>query len=780
MSLPDRAAIRSTLLILLLANPGLLLAQGDVRGPGDPTWERKLGPFLRRIVNGTTRVQGPFRAPVPASSPPLLRSLPDWLQIDARRDRPSILVKARFDDATLEGSRLTAPVRGALEDLGIEVRGRVRNFASLKVPVDAIDRLAALPFVSWLKAAHAYWLQNDVSTGSSHVASDAASVQFGTEGGGVIVAVVDTGIDWSNPDFRHDDGTSRILGIWDQTLTDPAHGPPSGFAFGAFYSKAVIDAALQPGGSLLTGDGHGHGTHVTGTAAGNGRHTGNDIPAGTFAGVAPAADILVVRVFDDVGAFCLDCDLTAAVQFIRDFAAAEGKPWVGNMSLGSDIGAHDGTDPDELSIDAAVGPGRPGAQLAIAAGNSGGAAMHWTSTLVQGVTSQNALIVPSYTPGPEVEDDVIWIDLWYEGAVDLSVQLTAPNGVSVTAATGEDSGIVCTTAGAVWIDATNAPDPVNADNEVFMLILDDPGCDPVIPPDDGTWTIRITPSIMPPGQGTFHIWNQATIGFGYIPMAAFNLESSVSIPGTARHALTAGSYVAKDRWVNSTGGNTCCPRSASVGALSSFSGIGPTRDGRLKPDLTAPGEWVGSTLAGFVGDTRGTLFTERDGVHGDIHGTSMATPHVTGAAALVLSINPDLQGPEVKAALLAGAGADGFTGILPNNSYGSGKLRADGGGRQAAAIVTDLDISADGTAGGTSSPFANGYNVYRVNIPGLSASNYGTCFLQDLPSASFDDPAVPLANEILAYLIVGVVDDIEGILGVNGDGQVRPNNFPCP
>ncbi len=770
------------MLILLLATPGLPLAkgaQGAGRGPGDPSMQRKLGPFLRRIVTGTTRVEGRFRAPLDAGSPALLRSVPDWLQIDARADRPSILVKTRLDDEALRGARLTAPARGALEELGIEVRGRVGNFASLKVPIDALDQLAALSFVSWLKAAHTYRLQNDVSTGSSHVASDAAGVLFGTEGSGVIVAVVDTGIDWTNPDFRHDDDTSRVLGIWDQTLTDPAHGPPAGFSFGAFYSKSVIDAALQAGDSLLTGDGYGHGTHVTGTAAGNGRHTGNGIAAGTFAGVAPAADILVVRVFDDAGAFCLDCDLTAAVQFIRDFAAAEGKPWVGNMSLGSDIGAHDGTDPDELSIDAAVGPGRPGAQLAIAAGNSGGVAMHWDSTLAQGVTTQNALIVPSYTPGSADEDDVIWIDLWYEGAVDLSVQLTAPNGVSVTAATGEESGIVCTTAGAVWIDATNAPDPVNGDNEVFMMIWDDREYDPVIPPASGTWTIRITPSVMPPGQGTFHVWNQATIGSGFIPMAAFTLGSSVSIPGTARHALTAGSDISKNCWVDSTGRNRCWLVSSTVGAFSSFSGRGPTRDGRFKPDLSAPGEWVSSTLAGFIGDTRSAFFIERDGVHGNIRGTSMATPHVAGAAALVLSINPDLQGPEVKAALLAAAGADGSTGILPNNNYGSGKLRADDAGRQAAAIVTDLTVAADGTAGGTSSTFADGYNVYRVDIPGLSASNYGTCFLQDLPSASFNDVAVPLTGEFLGYLIVGLVDGIEGILGTDGDGQLRPNNFPC-
>ncbi len=782
MSFPIRGAVSaSTLLALLLIAPtGPIRGQGRAGDRIDPAWLSRLDPHLRRIAIGTTRGEGRFRAPVAARSRDVLRTLSRRIQADAAGPEATIRIRARFAHAALSPEGLRAPVARALEEIGAGVRGRVDDIVSLSVPVSSLERLAGHPSVVWLKAAHTYHLLNDVSTAAAQVASDEVNAGLGVDGSGVIVAVVDTGIDWTNPDFRNADGTTRILGIWDQTLTDPGHGPPAGFSFGAHYTRADIDAALSSGGSLMTGDGHGHGTHVAGTAAGNGRHTGQGVPAGTFAGVAPAADLLIVRVFDDAGAFCLDCDLTAGVQFVRQTAAAEGKPWVGNMSLGTDIGAHDGSDPDEIAIANAVGPGRRGAQMAIAAGNSGSRSMHWTGALVQGGSSSNGFTVSSYTPEPGAENDVIWIDFWYPGSASAEFRITTPDGVTVSAARGNDSGIVCTADGAIIVDATNAPDPANGDNEVFVQIWDDSGCDPVAPPGAGAWTIEVAADAVAPGEDTFHLWNEATMPPFYAPLSSFTLDNTVAVPGTARHAMAAASYVGKDRWINSSGSQTCCPRSAAVGAKSSFSGIGPARDGRLKPDLAAPGEWVGSTLAGGIGASRGTFFTERDGVHGDIRGTSMATPHVAGAAALVLSINPDLTGPEVKAALVEGARGDSFTGAVPNTRYGHGKLRADDGAMQAAAVVVDLSASGGGSFAATSSPFVDGYNVYRAAIPGLSSSNYGACFLQGLPTASFTDPDPPPPGTAFAYLAVGTFGGVEGILGVDGAGNIRPNNFPCP
>jgi len=136
--------------------------------------------------------------------------------------------------------------------------------------------------------------------------------------------------------------------------------------------------------------------------------------------------------------------------------------------------------------------------------------------------------------------------------------------------------------------------------------------------------------------------------------------------------------------------------------------------------------------------------------------------------------------PELKAAIVRGAQSDSFTGTVPNTRYGAGKLRAPESGSQAAAIVTDL-AAAPGGAGflWTGSPFVDSYNVYRGSIPGLSSTNYGTCFRTGLLSPAFDDLAPPARGQAFFYLAAGVRLGVEGTLGTDSTGAIRPNNTPC-
>ena len=789
VALSTRAVYTVPVLILLaLTAP----AAGPPPGPGDAVqdsaWERKLDPFLRRLALGTVKSEGRFREAVPGRSERVARSLPPFVQVQRAAD-PWVHVKAGLAGGAPAGAQAWKTLERDLPGFGIQVKGRVDTVASLRVPSAALEALARRPEIAWLKAAHGYNLLNDVSTTAAHLGSDEANTAF-TRGAGAIVAVVDTGISYADADFRKSDGTSRILGIWDQTLTDASHPPPSGFSFGAWYPQSVIQTAINTSTLLLTGDGHGHGTHVAGTAAGNGLRTGKGIPAGTFAGVAPEADLLIVRVFDNDGVFCGDCDLTAAVQFISQTAAAAGKPWVGNMSLGTDLGAHDGTDPDERSIDALVGPGRRGAQMAIAAGNSGGHdgsahRHHWEQALAAvGSSAVNAFTMPAYTPNGGPDNDFIWMDLWYKGADRATVSLVSPTGITVSAARGADSGIVCTVDGAVQVDASNGPDPINGDNEVFIQLWDSGTCATPFPPKNGAWTIRVTTDAIGSASPIFDLWNEADAGIvSFVSLSVASTSKTVGVPGTARYAITAGSYVSKDRWINTVNQQTIAQLSTNlgVGSLSGFSSLGPTRDGRIKPDIAAPGEWIGSTLTGAIGASRGNAFTERDGEHGDIRGTSMATPHVAGTAALLLAINPSLEGPEVKAAMTASARSDAFTvapGPLPNAWYGSGKLRALEAGYFAASLVTDFTDTATGFTG-TDSPFVDTYNVYRGTIPGIAPSAYGACLMTGRSSPAFNDPANPPAGQVYFYLVTGVHAGVEGILGTDSTGRIRPNTSPC-
>ncbi len=758
--------MRSAVVLVLSLAPVVLGAASAPAG--------KLDPFLRKLATARQETAAPSRPP--------------FLQVRQHGQRTLVDVKGRLAAGTEGG----IPLRAALARFGAELRGRVGDIVSLRVPVESLAAVAALPELRWLKASRRYSITNELSTGASHTASDQANLEFG-DGANVIVAVVDTGVDWTNPDFRNADGSTRLLGIWDQTLTDPLHPPPPGLAFGAFYSREDIDAALDTAGTLLTHDVHGHGTHVLGTAAGNGRSTGNGIAEGTFAGVAPEADLLAVRVFAGPDAtFCDDCDLVAAVEFIAGVATAEGKPWVGNMSLGDSIGgAHDGTSADELAIDAAVGPGRPGAQLAVSAGNEGRSTrhFHWQGTLGAGQTLTNTFVLPPTQPAAEADNDFVWLDLWYEGVDAVRMEVVTPGGTVVDAERGASSGIVCTPDGAVEVDATNAPDPENGDNQVFVQIWDAPDCVPVVEPASGTWTLRIVVASVGAGGGPFDLWNAATArGLAWVDLSTFDLSKSVAIPATCRHCLTAGSYVDKSQWLNNANPQTTTTAaiSASVGARSAFSSVGPTRDGRIKPDIVAPGEFVGSTISSFDATPPSSTFQERDGRHHNIRGTSMAAPHVAGAAALLLGVNATLDGAQLRSAMQRSARTDAFTGAVPNVSYGYGKLRALEGGYEAATQVTDLRGLPGGGLAGTPNPRVASYNVYRGSLSGLPAGNYGTCFLAGLPSPAFSDGATPASGQAFTYLVAGVYVDpvgggtVEGSLGTDSLGRERPNVSPCP
>jgi minor extracellular serine protease Vpr len=781
-------------------------------GPPARAWDRKLDPFLRRAALGVERHQGPLRDRLPAGSRAAMATIPPFVRAERDADDPILYVKARLAEGIGGGEarvgltreqaaahrRLPAALAEKLGGLGAVVRGRAGAIVSLAIPASALESVARLDEIVWLRAGRGYTLQNDVSTSDAHTAARTENAAFGHAGEGVIVAIVDTGIDYTSPDFRNPDGTTRLVGIWDQTVNTLAYPPPPGFTFGSYYSQAAIDASIVSSIDLPTQDGHGHGTHVAGSAAGNGRATGNGIPEGTFAGMAPGADLVAVRVFNNNGEFCPQCDLVSAVDFIDGIAQGRGEPWVGNMSLGDPLGGgHDGTSPDELAIDAVVRPGRPGSQFAIAAGNYGATSRHWHwQGNLPSVGSSTTTTFPlgSLNPNPGSNTDFVWLDLWYRGSDSATISIVTPVSGTISAAKGTDSGIVCTTSGAVHVDASNEADPENGDNEVFITISDSPACSPVVEPATGNWTVRVTTNAIGGASGgPFDVWNAAQtprsligLGDGWVQFNTFNLAKSITIPGTARHALTAGAYVGKTSWVNGAGTTTTPPGTNPLGSLSSFSGIGPTRDGRFKPDVAAPGQYVGSTKSKWIAAADTSL--ERDRTHlGGFSGTSMATPHVAGAAALLLGLHPQFDAAQVRTALQHGALADLWTGIVPNTRFGWGKLRALEAAYDAAAMTADPLAGTDNvTFSWGADPALLSWNVYRGSIPGISASDSGACFQSGLASPAFTDESIPPEGEAFAYLVAGVYLSpvtglpVVGSLGTDSAGHTRPNNTPCP
>ncbi len=454
-------------------------------------------------------------------------------------------------------------------------------------------------------------------------------------GEGVIVGIVDSGIDYMHLNFRYDgdgDGmeeSSRILYIWDQTT-------------GMFYHNNAIEsdiaAGLGPGaGNVRTKDQMGHGTHVAGIAAGDG-----SAPGLGHTGVAPAAQIIVVKTS------WFTADIIAGVEFILERAAAHQRPVVVNLSLGGHQGPHDGTSLFEQMISKlAVGEERA---IVVSAGNSAEDDIHVAHTLHEDEEFYFTFI-------PTAAEAQLAI--WYPGASRFTVTIIAPDGTRNVIPPGMAKKIENRFAH-IWIDnAAAGPNPINNDNEVFVSftrIL--AGLE---------WGFVITAAT---GSGRFNSWLWSANMGRFSPSTP---EFTITEPGNAHGVITVGAFITGAQW-NSLAAEQDFSVEYPLGALASWSSRGPTRDGRLKPDLAAPGAWIASARSSSADLPAWIILHDKE--HAVMKGTSMAAPHVTGTVALIFSLDHRLSSEAIWNSLTQTAKSDLKTGSVPNEKWGFGKLFA--------------------------------------------------------------------------------------------------------
>ncbi len=569
---------------------------------------------------------------------------------------------------------------------GVELQATVGNIATAVVTEDQLLSLLALEEVEYVEAPKARGLCLDRS------APDIGALQVrnatGLSGKNTIIGVIDTGIDWRHADFRRSDGKTRLRYILDFSYPGDLNGDnrldgPDDYG-GTLYTETQIMSALQGGAPLQHRDVVGHGTHVASCAGGNGRATGRKQPAGQYVGVAPEASFIIVKgtrqdAQDKIG----DDDQINALQFVHTRATELGLPYVVNLSLGSNWGAHDGTDAAERAIDQLVGPGRPGRAVVVAAGNDGDRNIHTSGTLSSAKSSITIKVaVDPYTKNSATQDDYLVLDFWYSGSSSQSIKVKSPGGRTYGPFASGRVFYEDTKEGFIYLDnAHGGVDPRNGDKELLIQIYDrTAGSEPA----SGTWELTISGT-----SGRFDGWVAAS------SMEAEFVEPvdqtmKVSIPGTAVYAITVGSYITKRTWVDLDGNHLTSPGLSSKqdGELSDFSNPGPTRDGRIKPELAAPGEKIGAALSADADPSEPTSmfytgsaqypngFVLPDGVHGIAQGTSMAAPHVAGLVALALERDPTLSSVQIRQMLQDSARRDVHTGTLPNDRWGHGKVWA--------------------------------------------------------------------------------------------------------
>jgi len=575
--------------------------------------------------------------------------------------------------------RALAELRAAGAEIGTVAGG----IATARVPLDALERLGSSHEIERIEAARLLRVRNDsgvVDVRADGVRRRVDAAWLGSAGQGVIIGVYDTGLDYRHEDFRDAAGRTRVLGLWDQTAQ--AAAAPPGYGYGAYCPPETLQD-----GSCEQIDSNGHGTHVAGTAAGDG--SAGSTPF-RYAGVAPTADLLIVK--GGNGTFETD-RIVDGVAWIFERAGQLGRPAVVNLSLGSIAGPHDGSALFEQMLDALSGPGRI---ITVAAGNDGSNGnnvpaqpvlpLHVSGTPLPGSPAEFTFEVPAYTARSGECNDFVLLELWYEDGDRFDFTVVRPDGSTVSAA-HQESVFQDHSAGSVWILAdTLAYDEIpNGDHPVLLLVTDCPsgpvGSGQIGPPAAGTWTVRVTAQA--PGTGQpFHGWITNTqFGTSALPAVGrngFDNRYIIGSPGSAREVVTVAGYVTRT-CLTDTGATFCSAIPEANGDIASFSSPGPTRDGRAKPDIAAPARLVISALSrNAVPDSRLLL---PDGVHWALQGTSMATPHVTGAIALLLQADPTLTPADVKRILGSTARQDSFTtrtyaggAGTPADWWGAGKL----------------------------------------------------------------------------------------------------------
>lgn len=542
-----------------------------------------------------------------------------------------------------------------------------------RIPATRIEAVRALDFVKSLKAAQL--LQPTLAAGVVETGARPDLLPVGSASNGghdVVVGIIDYGCDFAHRNFIAAGNRTRLLSIWHQ---GGFATPDSPFGYGREYRRAEIDATLgQPDPYLALGYGPArdtpfsrgtHGTHVMDIAAGNGGGSG-------AAGFAPLADLVFVDVSHSdipftgpqvVGSrFGDSTQLLEAVAYILEQAGE--RPCVINISLGTNGGPHDGSTLVEEGIDRLLAAA-PNRAVTIAASNSFDDGIHAQGNVPQGGHSDLVWRIPF---GDVSHNE---LELWYDGGERITMELIDPTGRSLGSIAPGSNGTISENGVIVVFAANRLGDPNNGDNMIGLYFEESVSA--------GDWTIRLHGDSVT--SGAFHAWIERD-----------NLRPSAFAP-PHDNSHTVGSI-------------SCGRLSIAVGSydahkaqrpISFFSSAGPTRDGRQKPEISAPGHAVAAahsrTATGVVGKS----------------GTSMAAPAVAGIVALMLgearARGLDLSIADIRAIHEASARRSPPAGSGWNDRFGLGRIDA------AAAVAAVIERAGGGAPGAPASAAAGSSEV---------------------------------------------------------------------
>ena len=498
-------------------------------------------------------------------------------------------------------------------DYGVAFNVVTGNLATAVIPMSALVDFAEDPDVENVDAGNSVKAMTDLAREYSHV--DALHVGLpdfprSFTGKGVLIGVIDTGFDFMHPAFRDAGGNSRIIHVWDQS---GRNGNTSSMGYGVVFDTPELIRSAAHDVSRDT-----HGSHVAAIAASS---------ADVYKGMAPETDKSESGIID-------------ALAYLLDYAEKEKKPMAINLSMGTVIGFKDGTDPIASMIDGLLDESGKKCLMAIAAGNEG----HRNSTIVTEVVGQGEVINTSFTPPSHMRENV-FIGCSTTSAFQVSLSLVGSDGVAFETSISSDAS------------ESVSHENITGEKDYSLVTLS--------PMKDADGLQRgVSVNLYAPlkeGQK----WKLVVTGAAgkYIACCDYgefdNGSNASTMAATAcgKIPISVGAYVSRDKFTNLQG----MERSSdwTVGERYPLSGMGPTFDGRDKPDVLAPGAHIISAINNYAAsynvNREDLAYTEVDALipgrtnyWGAMCGTSMATPVVTGIMALWLQANPRLDFDHVR------------------------------------------------------------------------------------------------------------------------------------
>lgn len=554
------------------------------------------------------------------------------------------------------------------QNLGIQIRFFAGNIASVRVNANSISNLFTSKLVKYVEfKPSSVTMFNDtmlVRNRIKPVKQGMAPLSQAYDGTGVIMGIMDSGIDFNHPDFKDSNGNTRILYIWDMNQTSGSTVPQP-YNYGIEWTAAQINASVCTHNDDAF---YGHGTHVAGTAAGNG------LAVNKYEGVASKSELIVVAL-DFSNTNSTTAVYADAASYIFNKANALGKPCVINVSAGDYYGSHDATDLESQLIENLITQ-QNGRALVGAAGNGGNSKFHTRTTLTNSdtlftwLTTSGDLYYYLYADTNDIKNVKTsfgcnrpgnYFDLGripfhnYNDAIPLQQ-------VDTLKYNNNRIGIV----------KSNASINSSGVYELLYHII----------PDSANYLWRIEST----GIGKHDSWDFTFVAGGLPTTTVYPKMIYYAMPDTmmtlatgfqcSNEVITVANYINLNQWTDVT--NTAQTSTLEIpGQIKETSSSGPTRNNKLKPDIASPGANVFSamplSLQSFMITNAPSAVTPSS-MHIQGGGTSAASPGVAGLAALYLQAYPNASNQQVKQAITNCAYSDGFTGSVPNYLFGNGKL----------------------------------------------------------------------------------------------------------